>query len=183
MAKIGYARVSTDEQNLALQIDALRIAGCEDIITDEGITGAARKRPGLDKALAKLKEGDALVVWKLDRLGRSLSHLIAIMDDLRERNVGFQSITDGINSDTPGGKLHFQIMGALAEFERSLIVERTQAGLEAAKRRGVKLGPKYQINRHQIEDARRRVESGETVAHVARSIGCHRSTLARRLAN
>lgn len=181
MAKLGYARVSTGEQNLSLQIDALREAGCEDIITDEGVTGAAKKRSGLDSVLTKLTEGDMLVVWKLDRLGRSLSHLIATLDDLRERNVGFQSITDGINTDTPGGKLHFSIMGALAEFERSLIVERTQAGLEAAKRRGVKLGPKYQINRHQIEDARRRVAAGETVAHVARALGCHRSTLARRL--
>ena len=131
--KIGYARCSTDEQNLDLQIDALKAAGCEKIYTDEGISGTQERRTGLDECLESMRAGDTLTVWKLDRLGRSLSFLIEFLNSCHEKGFGFHSLTDGIDTATSGGKLVFHIMGALAEFERSLIVERTKAGLNAAR--------------------------------------------------
>jgi DNA invertase Pin-like site-specific DNA recombinase len=135
--KIGYARVSTHDQNLDLQVDALKNAGCDPryIYTDE-VTGTAANRPQLKKVMEHLREGDTLVVWRLDRLGRSLKNLIEWVEDLENRGVGFQSLTEDINTSTPTGKLVFQIFGALAEFERNLIRERTMAGLAAARSRG-----------------------------------------------
>jgi len=132
---IGYARVSTDDQNLALQRDALSAAGCERVFEDQGISGTTRVRLGLDSALTALASGDVLVVWKLDRLGRSLLHLIDTLAALGERGVGFRSLSEAIDTGSAGGRLVFHLMGALAEFERSLIVERTTAGLKAARER------------------------------------------------
>lgn len=132
---IGYARVSTQDQTLDLQRDALTKAGCSKIFTDT-VSGAATERPGLSEALQFVRDGDILVVWKLDRLGRSLKHLIETVMALNERGIGFRSITESIDTTTPGGKLIFHVFGALAEFERELIRERTQAGLSAARARG-----------------------------------------------
>jgi len=135
MARIGYARVSRNEQNLELQVDTLKEKGCTTIFTDK-ITGTTFERKELNAALAFLREGDVLVVWKLDRLGRSLKHLIETVTKLQDRTIGFISLTESIDTTTPGGKLIFHIMGALAEFERDLIRERTHAGLDAARARG-----------------------------------------------
>jgi DNA invertase Pin-like site-specific DNA recombinase len=135
--RIGYARVSTDEQTLNLQQDALQKADCDKIFTDTA-SGAKTERKGLADALAYVRKGDTLVVWRLDRLGRSLPHLITTMTDLEERGIGFKSLTENIDTTTSGGKLIFHIFGALAEFERNLIRERTQAGLTAARARGKK---------------------------------------------
>src|SRR5579871_1339957 len=137
--KIGYARVSTDDQTHDLQLDALKKAGCARIFTDT-MSGAKDARPGLREALDHLRPGDVLVVWRLDRLGRTLKYLIELMNHFSEREIGFQSLTEQIDTTTPGGKLIFHIFGALAEFERDLIRERTQAGLKAARARGRKGG-------------------------------------------
>jgi DNA invertase Pin-like site-specific DNA recombinase len=136
---IGYAWVSAHEQTLNLQRDALQKAGCNKIFTDTA-SGAKTERKGLEQALSYVRKGDTLVVWRLDRLGRSLPHLIAAMTDLEERGIGFKSLTENIDTITSGGKLIFHIFGALAEFERNLIKERTQAGLTAARARGKKGG-------------------------------------------
>src|ERR687896_82162 len=136
---IGYARVSTHDQTLALQQDALTKAGCNKIFTDKA-SGAKTERKGLDEALNYVRKGDTLVVWRLDRLGRSLPHLITTLTALEERGIGFKSLTENIDTTTSGGKLIFHIFGALAEFERNLIRERTQAGLQAARARGRKGG-------------------------------------------
>ncbi|HSW75782.1 MAG TPA: recombinase family protein [Candidatus Saccharimonadales bacterium] len=133
--KIGYARVSTSDQHLRMQEDALRSAGCEEIYTDV-ISGVKSQRPGLDKTLSYAREGDTIVVWKLDRLGRSIQHLIQTITSLMERKIGFKSLQENIDTSTSGGKLIFHIFSALAEFERDLIQERTQAGLKAARARG-----------------------------------------------
>lgn len=179
--EIGYARVSTGDQNLDLQERALRDAGVAEIFTD-CVSGAAATRPGLDRALAALSRGDVLVVWRLDRLGRSLPHLISVVTELGERGVGFRSISDSIDTTTAQGRLVFHMMGALAEFERALISERTQAGLRAAKARGERLGRKPALTRVQIAHARRLIEAGERTADVARSLGVGRATLYRALA-
>jgi DNA invertase Pin-like site-specific DNA recombinase len=133
--KIGYARVSTADQHLRMQEDALKNAGCEEIYSDV-ISGVKSQRPGLDKALNYAREGDTIVVWKLDRLGRSIQHLIQTITSLMEKKIGFKSLQENIDTSTSGGKLIFHIFSALAEFERDLIQERTQAGLKAARVRG-----------------------------------------------
>jgi DNA invertase Pin-like site-specific DNA recombinase len=133
--KIGYARVSTQDQHLDLQMDALGRHGCEKVFQDT-TSGAKAKRPGLDEAFSYLREGDTLVVWRLDRLGRSLSDLIGVVNELEERGIGFKSLQEAIDTTSSGGKLIFHIFSALAEFERNLIQERTKAGLEAARARG-----------------------------------------------
>src|SRR5205807_3105608 len=135
----GYARVSTLDQNLDLQNDALEAEGCEKVYTDK-TGGTKAERPGLERALADLQAGDRLVVWKLDRLGRLLRHLIETVTNLRDRGVGFQSVREAIDTTTSGGKLIFHVFGALAEFERDIIRERTLAGLAAARARGRKGG-------------------------------------------
>lgn len=146
---IGYARVSTQDQNLDLQRDALKAAGCEKLFEDR-VSGAATVRFGLDAAIEALRKGDTLVVWRLDRLGRTLSHLISTVHELGARGVGFRSLTEAIDTTSSTGNLVFQIFGAIAEFERNLIRERTQAGLAAARARGrdggrpPKLAPKQQ---------------------------------------
>jgi DNA invertase Pin-like site-specific DNA recombinase len=136
---IGYARVSTFEQSLDLQTDALERAGCERLFTDQ-VGGAHAERPGLDQVLSHLRKGDTLVVWKLDRLGRSVRHLIETVGQLQERKIGFRSLRESIDTTTSGGKLVFHVFAALAEFERDLIRERTRAGLEAARARGKRGG-------------------------------------------
>jgi DNA invertase Pin-like site-specific DNA recombinase len=133
--KIGYARISTKDQKLDLQTDALKLTGCEKIFTDVA-SGAKSIRPGLDEALDFARKKDVIVVWKLDRLGRSLKHLIQTVNELSEREVGFESIEEKLDTTTASGKLLFHIFGALAEFERELIRERTNAGLKAARARG-----------------------------------------------
>jgi DNA invertase Pin-like site-specific DNA recombinase len=132
---IGYARVSMHDQNLDLQQDALQNAGCDKILVDQ-ITGKSLRRPGLEQTMEILRSGDTLVVWRLDRLGRSLKHLIELVSELENREVGFKSLTESIDTTSPSGKLVFHLFGALAEFERNLIVERTKAGLIAARARG-----------------------------------------------
>ena len=132
---IGYARISTLDQTLALQQDALTAAGCQELYTDTA-SGSLAERPGLTAAFSHLRSGDTLVVWRLDRLGRSLPHLIRTITELSERGVGFRSLQEQIDTTTSGGKLIFHIFGALAEFERDVIRERTRAGLSAARARG-----------------------------------------------
>ena len=178
--KIGYARVSTQDQNLDLQLDALRAAGCDEICVDEGVSGAVKNREGLELALSMVGEGDTLVVWKLDRLGRSLGNLIELIDQLGKQGAGFNALQDGIDTTTSGGKLVFHIMGALAEFERDVIKERTVAGLQAAKKRGKQLGRPLALSKQQITHAKRSIDSGkETIGGMADVLGVHRNTLAR----
>lgn len=179
--RIGYARVSTNDQNLALQRDALTAAGCDRIFADEGLSGLTTRRPGLDQALAALSAGDTLIVWKLDRLGRSLAHLVQLIADLGSRRIDFLSLSDPIDTSSAGGRLVLHMMGALAEFERTLIAERTQAGLIAARRRGQKLGRKPSLTAEQVAIARRLIDSGESPRAVARSFKVGKSTLYRHL--
>ncbi|SOD41833.1 recombinase family protein [Nitrosovibrio sp. Nv4] len=180
--KIGYARVSTDDQNLDLQMDALNKAGCERIFTDQGVSGATIEREGLSQAIAAVGKGDVLVVWKLDRLGRSLSFLIELIDKLRKDRAGFESLSDGINTTTAGGKLVFHIMGALAEFERVLISERSKAGMQAARKRGKHLGRPVKLSQEQINHAAGMVkEERETVSGMAELLKVDRTTLHRAL--
>ncbi len=175
--KVGYARVSTHEQNLSLQKDALRQAGCGKIFNDQ-VSGAKVKRPGLQKAKAYVREGDTLVVWRLDRLGRSLKHFIETVTVLEERGVGFQSLQESIDTTTSGGRLVFHIFGALAEFERNLIQERTRAGLAAARARG------RQGGRPRAMDAKKQAllfklydERQHTIKEICGVLDVSRSTL------
>lgn len=138
--KIGYARVSTDEQRIDLQRNALEQAGCEKIFFDQGISGSKAERAGLLEAINALQSGDMLVVWRLDRLGRSLINLVELVNNLGKRGIEFRSLTESIDTGSSGGRLVFHLMAALAEFERSLISERTRAGMEAARRNGKHVG-------------------------------------------
>jgi DNA invertase Pin-like site-specific DNA recombinase len=174
---IGYARVSTNDQTINLQRDALKTAGCKRIYGDQGVNGAVTRRRGLDRALASLKPGDTLVVWKLDRLGRSLTHLVQTIAELGARGVNFRSLSDPIDTENAGGRLVLHIMAALAEFERSLNSERTRAGLAAAKRRGRKLGRRRKLAPKQIIRARRLIKAGQLPRNVAKKLLVARSTL------
>ena len=166
MALIGYARVSTAEQDTALQTDALRKAGCDKIFEDTA-SGAKAERPGLAAALAYVREGDALVVWRLDRLGRSLPHLIETIGALQARGVGFRSLSEAIDTTTSGGRLIFHVFGALGQFERDLIRERTKAGLTAAAARGRKGGRKPVVTAEKLQRAREYLANGLTVREAA----------------
>jgi DNA invertase Pin-like site-specific DNA recombinase len=146
---IGYARISTSDQSINLQTDALKVAGCEQVFSDT-VSGNKSRRPGLDEALKFVRDGDTLVVWKLDRLGRSLNHLLQTIDALHKRGIGFKSLSDPIDTTTSTGKLILGIFGSLAEFELSLIKERTLAGLKAARARGRNGGRKRILSREQI---------------------------------
>lgn len=179
---IGYARVSTDEQNLDLQRDALTRAGCEQIHTDKA-SGARDDRPGLIKALSHLRKGDTFIVWKLDRLGRTMRGLVDLVQDLKSRGVDFRSLQDSIDTSTAGGRFFFHVMAAMAEMERDLIRERTNAGLAAARARGRNGGRPAKLSTRQLEHARRLLKDrNTTVADVAESLGINRSTLYRAMA-
>src|SRR2546425_4160822 len=179
---IGYARVSTQDQTLNLQKDALEKIGCSKIFTDT-ISGAATERKGLDEALEYVREGDTLVVWKLDRLGRSLKHLIETITTLNNRKIGFKSLTENIDTTTSGGKLIFHIFGALAEFERDIIRERTNAGLQAARARG-RLGgrPKAKMldSPKKVALAQSLYENkNNTIEEICKTLNVSRATLYR----
>jgi DNA invertase Pin-like site-specific DNA recombinase len=179
---IGYARVSTGDQTLDLQRDALRAAGCGRIF-EETASGAKSERPVLKEGLEYLRPGDTLVVWRLDRLGRSLQHLLTTIADLAEQGIGFKSLTEQIDTTTPGGKLVFHLFGSLAEFERDLIRERTNAGLAAARARG-RLGgrPKKLADPKKLDLAQRMYDEGGTdIATICQTLGISRATLYRSL--
>jgi DNA invertase Pin-like site-specific DNA recombinase len=179
--KYGYARTSTDDQTTALQLTALKRARCSHIFEDKGITGATAKRPALSRCLKTLRASDTLIVWKLDRLGRSLRDLITTLDDLRERGIRFQSLTEAIDTETPTGRAMWQMIGVLAELERSLIIERTRAGMQAARARGVKPGRKPKLSAEQIEHAQKLIDKGERRQYVADLLNVSRVTLYRAL--
>ncbi len=175
--KIGYARVSTLDQNLDAQIDALRAAGCDEIITDK-VTGTVAKREGLDKIRLMLREGDTLIVWRLDRLGRSLKNLIEWVNFLEERGAALQSLHESINTSTSTGRLVFHIFGALAEFERNLIQERTMVGLAAARARGRKGGAKKKLNKDKRALAVKLYKEQKTpIYKICEMMGISRPTL------
>ena len=177
MSLIGYARISTADQNLALQLDALAAAGTTRVFEDRGVSGTKAERPGLTEALRYLREGDTLVVWKLDRLGRSMTHLLQTVADLEARGVGFRSLTEAIDTTTPTGRLVFHIFGALGQFERDLIRERTGAGLAAAAARGRKGGRPVAATPEKIARARRLIDQGLTVREAAARVKVGKSAL------
>jgi DNA invertase Pin-like site-specific DNA recombinase len=179
---IGYGRVSTLDQNLDLQLDALKAAGCVEIFTEHK-SGMDPKRPELEKALKRLKRGSVLVIWKLDRLGRSLRDLVAIVSRLELIGAGLRVLTAGIDTTTPAGRMVFGIFGSLAEYERELIRERCNAGRAAAKKRGRKMGPKFKLDRTHIESAKALLASGVSMRDTAKTVGVHRSTLWKALDN
>jgi DNA invertase Pin-like site-specific DNA recombinase len=175
--QIGYARVSTLEQKVTPQIDQLKQAGCERIFRDKA-SGAKTERPGLQEALDFLREGDSLVVWRLDRLGRSLKHLLATVSELEERGVGFRSLQESIDTTTSGGRLIFHIFGALAEFERNLIRERTLAGLRAARARGRVGGRPRKLDAKKTELAYRLYDEKKyAVKEICQMLGVSKPTL------
>ena len=166
-----------------MQIKALKATGGEKIFEDRGISGAAIERPGLAAAITKADKGDVLVVWRLDRLGRSLPHLIEVITGLRERGIGFHSLQEQIDTTSAGGRFYFHMLGALAEFERELISERTKAGMASARRRGKHIGRPRKLTAQQVTHARELIGSGkETRAAVASLFGVNVATLRRALA-
>src|SRR3712207_3043768 len=176
---IGYARVSTHDQTLDLQLDALRQAGCEQLFTDT-VSGGAAERPGLEDAYSHLRKGDILVVWRLDRLGRSLRHLIATITDLHTRGIGFRSLAEAIDTTTSGGKLVLHLFGALAEFERDIIRERTEAGLAAARARGRRGGRRRTLTPKEIAMVKRLYGDKTTsIKDICKSFNISRMTLWR----
>jgi DNA invertase Pin-like site-specific DNA recombinase len=181
MAKIGYARVSTLDQHPGTQIEALTAAGCQQVFTDQGVSGTKASRPELDRCLAYLRKGDQLVVWKLDRLGRSVSHLVHVVEDLRQRGVQFTTLTEQLDTTTAAGRLVFHILAALAEMERELIRERTLAGIERAKTEGRVGGRKTVMTPERVRVASAMLAEGRPVSEVARVLGVGRATLYRAL--
>lgn len=180
MKLVGYARVSTVEQNLDMQVAALKAAGCAEIFTDLGLSGADFQRPGLLKALRQIKRGDMLVVWRLDRLGRSLVDLIQTVNGLSKRGCDFRSLTESIDTSSSGGRLVFHMMAAMAEFERAIISERTKAGMEAARARGSRIGRRPSMTEVQTDAAKQAVEIDlEPISEVAARYQVHPKTLAR----
>ncbi len=175
---IGYARVSTQDQNLGLQREALIQMGCEKVFEDKA-SGNRADRPGLAKALEILRKGDTLVVWKLDRLGRSVKQLVDLIGELHPRGVHFKSLTDAIDTGTPSGRFFFHVMASLAEMERELTVERTRAGLETARQQGRTGGRRPKMTRSKIESAKKLLASGIPPKDVARNLGVSIPTLYR----
>ena len=176
--KYGYARVSTDDQNLDLQINALELAGCNEIYS-EHVSGAHRERPELTKLFDRVAPGDQVIVWRLDRLGRSVPHLIEIVTKLGEQQVDFQSLNEHIDTTTASGELIFTLMGALAQFERRLIQERTIAGLEAARARGKTLGRPRKLGIARVKHAKELFDQGISKKQVAHLLGVSTATLWR----
>ncbi|MBM7848706.1 DNA invertase Pin-like site-specific DNA recombinase [Arthrobacter roseus] len=176
--RIGYARVSTQDQNLDLQLEALKKAGCDRIYQDT-ISGTKSRRPGINQALENLREGDTLVVWKLDRLGRSVKDLLDFAGGLSERGIGFVSLTDAIDTTTASGRFFFNVMASLAQMERELMVERTQAGLQAAREQGRVGGRKRVMTEAKIRSARKLLKQGTPPREVASSLGVSVPTLYR----
>jgi DNA invertase Pin-like site-specific DNA recombinase len=176
---IGYARVSTLDQTLALQQDALTAASCEQLYTDT-VSGSVTDRPGLTEALSHLRAGDTLVVWRLDRLGRSLGHLIETIRGLESRGVHFKSLQEQLDTGTSGGKLVFHVFGALAEFERDLIRERTHAGLQAARARGRLFGRPRSLTTRKVEQLQTLAKDEHTtVGEICQTLGISRATFYR----
>ncbi|QDC17461.1 recombinase family protein (plasmid) [Rhodococcus ruber] len=183
MAVIGYARVSTADQNPQLQLDALEAAGVARVFTDHGVSGTQTTRPQLDAALDYVREGDTLVVWKLDRLGRDTRHVLEVVDQLHERGVGFRSLTEGITTEGAMGRAMLTIMAAFAQLERDTMVERTRAGLAAAAAAGRKGGRRPKLDEAQAARARELRAKGMTAAEVGRVLGVSRATVYRYLAD
>lgn len=180
---IGYARVSTDDQKLDLQVNALKAVGCSKIFTDRGQSGFRFDRDGLENALELLKPGSTLVVWRLDRLGRSLTGLVSLMERLGAAGIHFRSLNENIDTASSGGKLMFHMMAALAEFERTLISERTRAGMKAARTRGSTLGRPKTLSEEQIRSARHNIRiKKETPEDIAAKLNISARTLRRYLA-
>jgi DNA invertase Pin-like site-specific DNA recombinase len=175
---IGYARVSTQDQNLELQIEALTKAGCKKIFEDK-VSGSRAERPGLAKARDVLREGDTLVVWKLDRLGRSVKHLVNLVVELEQQGVQFKSLTDVIDTGTPSGRFFFHVMASLAQMERELTIERTRAGLAVARQLGRKGGRKRQMTESKIRSAKKLLATGVPPRDVATNLGVSVPTLYR----
>lgn len=175
---IGYARVSTRDQNLELQTQALEAAGCDKIFTDK-TSGSKTERQGLQEALDFLRPGDVLVVWKLDRLGRSIMHLVTLVESLRVKDIQFKSLTDSIDTSTPSGRFFFNVMASLAQMERELIVERTQAGLKAARELGRIGGRKRKMTNSKLESAKELLRQGKLPKDVAFDLGISVPTLYR----
>ncbi|MDX2358565.1 recombinase family protein [Dietzia sp. PP-33] len=179
-ARVGYARVSTADQSLDSQLDALRDAGCGIVYTDHGVSGTTTTRPGLDAALAHLRAGDVFTVVRLDRLGRTTKHLIATVEQFEADGVQFASLTEGIDTTTPAGRMMFTVLCAVAQMERDLIAERTRAGLDAARARGRKGGRKPALTPRQVEQVRRmRHEQDATLEEIADTFNVSRSTIIR----
>lgn len=175
---LGYARVSTEDQNLALQIEALEKAGVERIFTDKA--GAmSKKRKGLNECLRYMEKGDVLVIWRLDRLARSLRQLLELMDHLDKREIGLRSLNDSIDTTTAVGRLIIHVVGAIAEFERGLISERTTAGMKSAKARGVKVGREAKATPEKIDKAKELLRGGMSMRQVSVAVGLAESTLYR----
>ena len=177
---IGYCRVSTTDQNPQLQIDAMIAAGCDEIFTDT-ISGSKRERPSLDKCMARIGKGDTLVIWKLDRLGRSMLHLCSIIEELSKRGIGFRVVTQAIDTTTAGGKLFFHMLAAIAEFERALISERTRSGMKVARAAGKKIGPNYKITAAKATEIQAMAREGEKPGAIARKLNVSPSTVFRYL--
>ncbi len=178
---VGYTRVSTEDQKLDLQADALKAAGCEKFFSDH-VSGASKLKPGLEEALAYLRSGDTLVVWKLDRLGRTVKGLVDLVQSLEEKGIQFRSLTDGIDTSTTSGRFFFHVMAALSEMERELVRERTKAGLTAARARGRMGGRKPKMDASRLQSAQHLLASGMAPNEVAANLGVSRATLYRRLA-
>lgn len=178
MERIGYCRISQDEQSLDLQEDALRDAGCQKFFSDIA-SGARTDRPGLAAALEYARKGDIICVYRLDRLGRSLSHLLSIIQQLDERGIGLQSLCESLDTSSAGGRLIIQVFGAIAEFERALIRERVRAGLDAARRRGRKGGRPRAIDAAKARTIRALKANGATIAEIVESSGVSRASVVR----
>ena len=175
---VGYARVSTDDQNPDMQVDDLKKAECKKIFIDK-ISGVSKEKPELKKALSYLRDGDTLVVWKLDRLGRSVRKLIELTDELENRNINFKSLTDSIDTSTPAGRFFFHVMASLSEMERELLIERTQKGLAAARKRGRIGGRKRLMTPAKIDSAKKLLAAGSPPKEVAANLGISVPTLYR----
>lgn len=182
MAVIGYARVSTTDQNPQLQLDALNQAGAVRVFTDHGVSGSTANRPQLDACRDHLREGDILTVWKLDRLGRNTQHVLAVVDELASHGIGFRSVTEGLHTEGAMGKAMLTIMAAFAQLERDTMIERTRAGLAAAAANGRKGGRPRKVDDAAATKARSLREKGITAADIARMLGVSRATIYRYLA-